>query len=85
MQMDLQMPVMDGVEAVACIRAHEAAHALPPSLVYMGAARRVPGARTPADARRPRSLRPELRHGQAPRDRGRRGWLLRQAAQPAHA
>jgi CheY-like chemotaxis protein len=41
--MDVQMPVMDGVEgAVSCIRAHEAAHALPPILMYLGAARPFP-------------------------------------------
>jgi CheY-like chemotaxis protein len=35
-QIDLQMPVMDGVEAVRLIRAHEAADGLSPSLIYMG-------------------------------------------------
>jgi CheY-like chemotaxis protein len=42
--MDLQMPVMDGVESVKLIRAHEAAHRLSPSLIYMGAQRVTPPA-----------------------------------------
>jgi CheY-like chemotaxis protein len=58
--MDLQMPVMDGVDAVRLIRAHEVTHALSPSLIYMGAPRTSSSTGVRAHLRRLRSLRSEL-------------------------